>query len=315
MAVQQNKKSAFAAQYAPHARPPEQPTAGDRAGLGRSPSAPPHQPQRLLSAARRSSSPRKTEPCLPASWSCLPALNSDFRHHARADAQRRSDGSLARQARLRPERHSQLMGITIALDCMGGDHGAARHRSRRPELSSPQPRCQRHAGRRPGAHREHEIEARARAADPRIRVQHASEVVAMDDTPAVALRSKRDSSMRVAVDLVKNGDADACVSAGNTGALMAISRFVLKMLPGVERPAIASMVPTMRGRTCVLDLGRQRRLHRRAPAAVRRHGRGAVLGRGEGRASQRGAAQHRRRGHQGQRGGEASRASCSRRAA
>ena len=77
----------------------------------------------------------------------------------------------------------------------------------------------------------------------------------MDDTPAVALRGKRDSSMRVAVDLVKAGAADACVSAGNTGALMAISRFVLKMMPGVERPAIASMVPTMRGRSCVLDLG------------------------------------------------------------
>ena len=77
----------------------------------------------------------------------------------------------------------------------------------------------------------------------------------MDEPPASALRAKRDSSMRLAVDLVKSGEADACVSAGNTGALMAISRFVLKMLPGVERPAIASMVPTMRGRSCVLDLG------------------------------------------------------------
>jgi glycerol-3-phosphate acyltransferase PlsX len=61
--------------------------------------------------------------------------------------------------------------------------------------------------------------------------------------------------MRVAINLVKAGEADACVSAGNTGALMANARFVLKMLPGVERPAIASMVPTMRGRSCVLDLG------------------------------------------------------------
>jgi glycerol-3-phosphate acyltransferase PlsX len=99
------------------------------------------------------------------------------------------------------------------------------------------------------------LRARNRADDPRIRVQHASEIVGMDDPPAIALRGKRDSSMRVAVDLVKNGEADACVSAGNTGGLMAISRFVLKMMPGVERPAIASMVPTMRGRCCVLDLG------------------------------------------------------------
>jgi glycerol-3-phosphate acyltransferase PlsX len=93
------------------------------------------------------------------------------------------------------------------------------------------------------------------SSDPRARVQHASEVVAMDEAVSVALRGKRDSSMRKAVDLVKSGVADACVSAGNTGALMAISRFVLKMLPGVERPAIASMMPTRRGRTCILDLG------------------------------------------------------------
>jgi glycerol-3-phosphate acyltransferase PlsX len=93
------------------------------------------------------------------------------------------------------------------------------------------------------------------SSDPRARVQHASEVVAMDEAVSVALRGKRDSSMRRAVDLVKSGVADACVSAGNTGALMAISRFVLKMLPGVERPAIASMMPTRRGRTCILDLG------------------------------------------------------------
>jgi len=88
-----------------------------------------------------------------------------------------------------------------------------------------------------------------------VRIHHCSEVVEMADTPAVALRTKRDSSMRVAVDLVKRGEADACVSAGNTGALMAISRFVLKMMPGVERPAIASMLPTQKGRCCMLDLG------------------------------------------------------------
>ncbi|HMK15236.1 MAG TPA: phosphate acyltransferase PlsX, partial [Burkholderiales bacterium] len=84
---------------------------------------------------------------------------------------------------------------------------------------------------------------------------HASEIVTMDEPPALALRGKRDSSMRVAVNLVKSGEAQACISAGNTGALMAISRFVLKTLPGIERPAIASILPTLRGRTCMLDLG------------------------------------------------------------
>src|SRR5690606_16456712 len=82
-----------------------------------------------------------------------------------------------------------------------------------------------------------------------------TEVVEMDEAPATALRRKTDSSMRVAIDLVKSGEADACVSAGNTGALMAISWFVLKMLPGIERPAIASFLPTQRGHTCMLDLG------------------------------------------------------------
>ncbi len=90
----------------------------------------------------------------------------------------------------------------------------------------------------------------------RLELRHASEVVAMDDPPATALRGKRNSSMRVAIDLVKNGEADACVSAGNTGALMAISRFVLKMLAGIDRPAIASQMPNQRGgTTTMLDLG------------------------------------------------------------
>ena len=77
----------------------------------------------------------------------------------------------------------------------------------------------------------------------------------MDESPALAIRNKKDSSMRVAIDLVKSGDADACVSAGNTGALMAISRFVLKMLPGIDRPAICAILPTATGHTHVLDLG------------------------------------------------------------
>jgi len=89
----------------------------------------------------------------------------------------------------------------------------------------------------------------------RIVITHASEVINMDDSPSVALRHKKDSSMRVAINLVKSGDADACVSAGNTGALMAIARFVLKTIKGVDRPAIMSAVPTITGPTHVLDLG------------------------------------------------------------
>ena len=89
-----------------------------------------------------------------------------------------------------------------------------------------------------------------------LRVQHAGQAVAMDEPPVQALRFKKDSSMRVAVNLVKSGAAHACVSAGNTGALMAISRFVLKTLPGIDRPAIASGVPNSNGSyTYILDLG------------------------------------------------------------
>ena len=89
----------------------------------------------------------------------------------------------------------------------------------------------------------------------RLEIRHASEQVAMDEPIATALRHKKDSSMRVAAELVKSGEADAALSAGNTGALMAISRFVLKTLPGIDRPAIASIVPTLHGHTYVLDLG------------------------------------------------------------
>jgi len=90
----------------------------------------------------------------------------------------------------------------------------------------------------------------------RVRIHPAGEIVAMDEPPAQALRYKKDSSMRVAIDLVKSGAAHACVSAGNTGALMAIARFVLKTLPGIDRPAIATVLPNMRRTsTYVLDLG------------------------------------------------------------
>ncbi len=86
-------------------------------------------------------------------------------------------------------------------------------------------------------------------------IVHASEVVKMDDLPSHALRNKKDSSMRVAINLVKEGKAGACVSAGNTGALMATARFVLKTLPGIDRPAIIAELPTAHGRTRVIDLG------------------------------------------------------------
>jgi len=88
-----------------------------------------------------------------------------------------------------------------------------------------------------------------------ISVHHASEVVGMHDSPADAIRKKRDSSIRVAFDLVKRGVADAVVSAGNSGATMAAGMFVLKRLPGIERPAIAQLFPTLKGDTLVLDVG------------------------------------------------------------
>ncbi|AMK78137.1 phosphate:acyl-[acyl carrier protein] acyltransferase [Methylomonas methanica] len=89
----------------------------------------------------------------------------------------------------------------------------------------------------------------------RISIQHASQVVEMDEAPQKALKNKKDSSMRVAINLVQEGKADACVSAGNTGALMATARFVLKMIPGIERPAIISTLPSTFGHTHMLDLG------------------------------------------------------------
>lgn len=89
----------------------------------------------------------------------------------------------------------------------------------------------------------------------RLRVVHADQVVEMDDLPSKALRQKRQSSMRVALNLVRDDQADACVSAGNTGALMAMSKFVLKTLPGIERPAICTAMPTMNGHVHMLDLG------------------------------------------------------------
>jgi glycerol-3-phosphate acyltransferase PlsX len=88
-----------------------------------------------------------------------------------------------------------------------------------------------------------------------LRIHPAMQVVMMDEQPQSALRGKKDSSMRVAINLVKNGEAAACVSAGNTGALMATARYVLKTIPGIDRPAIASYLPSKNGKICMLDLG------------------------------------------------------------
>lgn len=88
-----------------------------------------------------------------------------------------------------------------------------------------------------------------------ISIRHAPQTVAMDELPSQALRLKKESSMRVGINLVKQGEADACVSAGNTGALMATARFVLKTLPGIDRPAICTTLPSTRGHVHVLDLG------------------------------------------------------------
>lgn len=146
------------------------------------------------------------------------------------------------------------MDITVAIDAMGGDHG--------PHVTIPAAleALKRHSEINivlVGLTEAIEMELRAHRASvgPRLRIHHADEVVTMDEPPSSALRNKKDSSMRVAINLVKSGEANACVSAGNTGALMAVARYVLKTLPGIDRPAIASTLPTLHGRTYVLDLG------------------------------------------------------------
>ncbi len=144
------------------------------------------------------------------------------------------------------------MTARIAIDCMGGDHGPSvtvpaalrflvEHSAAQLILVGQESVLRPLLG--------------SQLDNPRLRIVHASEVVGMDESPALALRNKKDSSMRVAINLVKSGEADACVSAGNTGALMAISRFVLKMLPGIDRPAICAPLPTVNGHTHMLDLG------------------------------------------------------------
>lgn len=143
---------------------------------------------------------------------------------------------------------------TIALDAMGGDHG--------PSIIVPAASLALREF--PDIHLilvgdedqiRHEIDKHGLQEESRLSIHHASEVVEMDESPVHALKKKKDSSMRVAINLVKDGTVQACVSAGNTGALMATSKFVLKTIKGISRPAICTILPSISGHTLMLDLG------------------------------------------------------------
>jgi phosphate acyltransferase len=141
--------------------------------------------------------------------------------------------------------------LNIAIDAMSGDHGT----------SVAVPAALAAARGYPDVNftltgRQADLERELNGARPsNVSCVYAADVVEMSDQPRDALRRKKDSSMRRAIDLVKSSEAHACVSAGNTGALMATAHFVLKMLPGVERPAIVSLIPSRGGHTYMLDLG------------------------------------------------------------
>lgn len=144
--------------------------------------------------------------------------------------------------------------VTIAIDAMGGDFGPPVTVPAALAALNKHPALQLILVGDESVIRKHLTDSNQPA---RLSIQHTTQMVEMDESPSQALRSKKDSSMRVAIDLVKEGRAAACVSAGNTGALMMTARFVLKMLPGVERPAIVSALPTIRPDKVVrmLDLG------------------------------------------------------------
>ena len=144
--------------------------------------------------------------------------------------------------------------VTISLDAMGGDFGpsvtvpaALEALKTNPDLNlilvGDEETLLQH------------LQQAKHAPDERLRVQHASEQVGSCESPSQALRKKKDSSMRVAINLVKDSQSDACVSAGNTGALMATARFVLKMISTVDRPAICGILPTIGGHAHMLDMG------------------------------------------------------------
>lgn len=143
---------------------------------------------------------------------------------------------------------------TISLDAMGGDFG--------PQVIVPAAisALQNHADLKlilvgDQAQIETELQSTPAEYSKRISVQHTTQIVGMSEPPAQALRSKKDSSMRVAINLVKERRADACVSAGNTGALMATAKYVLHTLAGIDRPAINTTLPALNGHTYMLDLG------------------------------------------------------------
>ncbi|MDF1677343.1 MAG: phosphate acyltransferase PlsX [Legionellaceae bacterium] len=147
-----------------------------------------------------------------------------------------------------------MKAITVSVDAMGGDHG----------LSVTIPACIAAVGRNANLHLllvgdkeaiEAHLERHGVTNHAQFTIVHAPEVVDMDELPSHALRKKKKSSMRIAINLVKEGEAEACVSAGNTGALMATARFVLKTLPGIDRPAIIAELPTKHSKTRVIDLG------------------------------------------------------------
>ena len=146
------------------------------------------------------------------------------------------------------------LDLTIALDAMGGDYGPSeiipaalfslkKYKQLNLILVGKEEILR------------EELKKHSSLGHERISISHASEIVAMDEPPSQALRSKKESSMRIAIELVRDGHAKACVSAGNTGALMATARFILKMLPGMDRPAICTTLPGKKGYTHVLDLG------------------------------------------------------------
>lgn len=142
--------------------------------------------------------------------------------------------------------------ITIALDAMGGDHGPSVVVPAALGFLKKDQDCRLILVGREDAIRQFLPHGEVPG---RLSIRNATQEVGMDELPSRALRGKKDSSMRVAIDLVKQGEAGACVSAGNTGALMATARFVLKTLPHIDRPAIITALPAVTGRTWVLDLG------------------------------------------------------------
>lgn len=149
----------------------------------------------------------------------------------------------------------QPLKLTLALDMMGGDHGplstipaALAAADEFPELQLVL------CGDK--TELEQQLQQYNAVSHPQLIIRHCSQLVSMSDKPSVALRNKKDSSMRRALELVENGEVQACVSAGNTGALMAMAHFVLKMLGGVERPALIGALPSVDNKTVyMLDLG------------------------------------------------------------